>query len=113
MDATTAGAQGLTVTAGTGAVTFGGAVGDDRAGEPGGDQPGTTTLGGNVSTDGPQTYNSAVTLAAATVTLNSNVKHGERDDRSGWPGHRRHRNLVLTSGTGDQTLSGDHDDRRT
>ena len=73
VDAAAAGAESLTVNAGsTGAVTFGDKVG--------GSQPlltlavtGPTTLDSNVSTDGAQTYHSAVTLGGALVTLNSNV----------------------------------------
>ncbi len=66
------GANTLIVNAGTaGVVNFGSTVG---AATPLSSLTvtGTTTLGGNVSTDGAQTYNSAVTLAAASVTLNSN-----------------------------------------
>ena len=73
VDATTAGAQGLTVAAGTGAVTFGGAVGGSKAlanllvtGT------GPTTLDGNVTTTGVQSYGSAVTLGTTDTLTTTN-----------------------------------------
>ncbi|HVC59379.1 MAG TPA: hypothetical protein VND19_03305, partial [Acetobacteraceae bacterium] len=71
VDATTAGVQGLTVNAGTGTVTFAAAVGGSQA-LASLTVTGPTTLDAGVSTDGGQTYNSAVTLAN-TLTLNSNA----------------------------------------
>ena len=65
------GGFGLTVNAGTGAVTFGGVVG--------GTTPlaslavtGPTTLDGFVTTTGTQTYNSAVTLGATDTLTTTN-----------------------------------------
>ena len=66
VNATTAGSQGLTVTAGTGTVTFGGAVGGSQK-LASLTVTGPTTLDGNVTTSGAQTYNSAVTLGATDV----------------------------------------------
>ena len=74
MDGTAVGVQSLTVAANTGAVTFGGAVGGDvRLATF--TVTGATTLLGNVTTFGKQTYNSAVTLGATATmtTLNSGV----------------------------------------
>jgi filamentous hemagglutinin family protein len=113
VDATTAGGQGLTVGAGTGAVTFANTVG----GTPTSNTAlaslavtGPTTLEGNVSTDGPQAYNSAVTLNAPTtgaITLNSNFNNtanGTIVFAGAITGGTN--SLTLTSGSGDQTLSG-------
>ena len=73
VDGTTAGGQALTVTAGTGTVTFGGAVGGNVALSTL-SVTGPTTLAGNVTTTGAQTYNSAVTLGAtATMTTSNNA----------------------------------------
>ena len=73
VDATTAGVQGLTVSAGTGAVTFGSAVGGSKAlanlmvtGT------GPTTLDGNVTTTGVQSYGGAVTLGATDTLTTTN-----------------------------------------
>src|SRR5439155_3468133 len=66
------GAFGLTVNAGSGTVTFGGAVG--------GTTPlaslavtGPTTLDANVTTSGAQTYHSAVTLGGTATLLTTNA----------------------------------------
>ena len=73
VDGTTAGGQALTVTAGTGTVTFGGAVGGNVALSTL-SVTGPTTLAGNVTTTGAQTYNSAVTLGATgTLTTSNNA----------------------------------------
>ena len=73
VDATTAGAQGLTVSAGTGAVTFGGSVGGSKAlvnllvtGT------GPTALDGNVTTTGAQSYGGTVTLGASDTLTTTN-----------------------------------------
>ena len=74
LDGTTAGGQSLTVTAGNGIVTFGGAVGANVAlGTL--SVTGPTTLLGDVQTIGKQTFNSAVTLGAtaAVTALNNSV----------------------------------------
>ena len=73
VDGTTAGGQPLTVTAGNGTVTFSGAVGANVALSTL-SVTGPTTLAGDVTTTGTQTYNSAVTLGAtATVTTLNNT----------------------------------------
>lgn len=66
VDGTTEGGQSLTVTAGTGSVTFGGAVGANIALTTL-SVIGPTTLFGDVKTIGKQTYNSAVTLGATAA----------------------------------------------
>jgi hypothetical protein len=56
----------------SGATIFGGAVGGKVAlGGLTTDAPGTTSLGGNVTTKGNQSFNDPVTLTAAAVTLTS------------------------------------------
>ena len=83
VDAATAGVQGLTVAAGTGAVTFGGAVGGSKAlanlmltGT------GAATLDGNVTTAGAQSYGGPVTLgnSIALATTNNAVGFAGRVD---------------------------------
>jgi len=67
------------VTAGSGNVTFTGAVGNANAlGAIAIDTTGTTTLGGNVTTTGAQTYNDAVELNndIAMNTTNANIYFG-------------------------------------
>ena len=106
VDATAAGGQGLIVNAGTGAVTLGGVVGGSQA-LASLVVTGPTKLDADVSTEGNQTYNSAVTLGAATVTLNSNANttgNGAIDFGGQITGGTDA--LALTSGTGNQTLSG-------
>ena len=97
VDATSAGIQGLTVAAGTGAVTFGSTVGA-TAKLASLTVTGPTTLGGNVTTSGAQAYNSAVTLAAsdALTTTNAAVTFGVTVDATvaGAQG------LVVSTGSG-------------
>src|SRR5439155_22492803 len=66
VDATTSGIEGLTVAAGTGSVTFGGAVGGTTA-LASLAVTGPTTLDANVTTSGAQAYNDPVTLGASTI----------------------------------------------
>ena len=67
----TTGAEGLTVSAGTGAVTFGSTVGGTKA-LASLAVTGPTTLDGNVTTTGAQSYNSAVTLGATDTLTTAN-----------------------------------------
>ncbi|MGE4351518.1 MAG: filamentous hemagglutinin N-terminal domain-containing protein, partial [Bdellovibrionales bacterium] len=65
----------LSINAGDGSVTFGGAVGTNKALSSLSVTAGTTAInGGAVTTDGAQTYNSPVTLGSASTTLT--VKSG-------------------------------------
>jgi hypothetical protein len=105
VDAATAGVQGLTVDAGTGAVSFGGAVGGSR---PLADLlvtgSGTVTLGGNITTSGVQSYGGAVTLGATDTltTTNSAVDFARTVDAAtaGVQG------LTVAAGTGAVTFGG-------
>ncbi len=105
VDATAAGAQGLTVNAGTGVVTFGAAVGGTTP-LAGLVVTGPTVLDANVTTNGLQTYNSAVTLGAAAVTLNSDSAGANGAITLNGQVTGGANSLVLTSGSGAQTLSG-------
>ena len=68
---------------------------------------GPTALDGDVSTQGAQTFNSAVTLGAATVTLNSTpTPWGTGRSTSPPQITGGTDSLALTSGSGNQTLSG-------
>ncbi|MCX7262440.1 MAG: autotransporter-associated beta strand repeat-containing protein, partial [Burkholderiales bacterium] len=81
VDGTASGAQSLTVTSGTGAVSFGSTVGNTAAlssitisgGATSTEQ--TTTLGGNVTTSGNQSFGGNLTLDANTV-LTSTANSG-------------------------------------
>jgi hypothetical protein len=68
---TTAGANSLSVNT-SGATTFGGVIGGKLAlGGLTTDAPGTTSLGGSVTTTGNQSFNDPLTLTAAAITLTS------------------------------------------
>ena len=102
VDAATAGVQGLTVAAGTGAVTFGGVVGGSKAlanlmltGT------GPTTLDGDVTTTGAQNYGGPVTLGASTTLTTTNAALALLGQVTGGTF-----SLTLSTGTGAQTLSG-------
>ena len=70
VDAATAGGQGLVANAGSGAVTFGGAVGGSQAlANLTVTGPGPTRLDGNVTTTGVQNYGGAVTLGATDTLM--------------------------------------------
>ena len=101
VDGTTAGAQGLTVGAGTGAVTFGAAVGGAQS-LANLTVTGPTTLSGNITTTGTQTFNNAVTLAAdATIaTTNSAVDFAGTVDDTTAGGQA----LTVNAGTGAVTF---------
>ena len=102
VDAATTGVQGLTVSAGTGAVTFGGTVGGSKAlanlmltGT------GPTTLDGNVTTTGAQSYGGPVTLGASDILTTMNAALALLGQVTGGTF-----SLTLSTGTGAQTLSG-------
>ena len=93
--------EGLTVSAGTGAVTFGNTVGGTAA-LASLTVTGPTTLDGNVTTTGAQSYNSAVTLGATDTLTTTNSagrfrQHGGRCDAES-------QGLTVSAGTGAVTF---------
>src|SRR5579859_2818461 len=100
VDGTTPGAQSLTAKAGTGAVTFGAAVGGSKS-LSSLSVTGPTTLNGNITTTGTQTFNNTVTLAAPTTLATTNAAIQLLGQVTGGAN-----SLQLSSGSGNQTLSG-------
>ncbi|HEX3881015.1 MAG TPA: filamentous hemagglutinin N-terminal domain-containing protein, partial [Stellaceae bacterium] len=108
VDAATAGDQGLTVAAGTGAVTFGGPVGSQQA-LASLNVTGPTAIQANVISTGAQTYNSAVTLGVgatpATIALsttNAAVDFVDRVDAA----TLQDQGLTVNAGAGTVTFGG-------
>ncbi|OZB73242.1 MAG: hypothetical protein B7X33_00250, partial [Lysobacterales bacterium 13-68-4] len=120
-------ARDLTVSTGTGNVTFTGALGSNTTNGSLGavainstgatlfgssvaaaslttNTGGTTTLGGNVTTSGAQTYNDALKLGAnvALATTNSAVLFGSTVDNASTTA----RNLTVNTGSGNVTFTG-------
>ena len=95
---------GLTVNAGTGMVTFGGAVGGTTPLASLTVVTGPTTLAGNVTTSGSQTYNSAVTLNATDTltTTNSAIDFVSTVDAT----TAGNQGLTVSTGTGAVTFGG-------
>ncbi|THD04853.1 beta strand repeat-containing protein, partial [Rhodanobacter lindaniclasticus] len=126
VDNATTTARALTVNAGSGAVTFGGAVGSDptngalgalivnstgltsfgnvAAASLATNAGGSTLLGGNITTSGTQTYNDAVTLGSNAVltTTNSAVNFAGTVDNATTTA----RALTVNAGTGAVTFGG-------
>src|SRR6185437_8998394 len=95
----------LTISAGTGAVTFGGAVGGGTNGaltSLSSTGAGAVTLGGNVTTTGAQSYTGAVLLGgnATLQTTNSNVSFGSTVDNATGTAET----LTISAGSGATSL---------
>ena len=104
VDAATTGAEGLTLDAGSGTVTFGGPVGGTNSLATLTVTGPTAINGGVVTTTGGQSYDNAVTLGADSTltTSNSAVNFASTVD-SAAPGAET---LTINAGTGNVTFGG-------
>ncbi|MGC8539759.1 MAG: beta strand repeat-containing protein [Phycisphaerae bacterium] len=104
VDALTAGAEGLTLNAGAGAVTFGGAVGGLNSLAALTVSGPTVINGGEVTTTGAQIYDNAVALGADSIlaTANSAVNFASTVDSASPTAET----LTINAGTGTVTFGG-------
>ncbi len=104
VDALTAGAEGLTLNAGTGTVTFGGAVGGLNSLAALTVSGPTVINGGDVTTTGTQIYDNGVALGADSIlaTTNSAVNFASTVDSASPTAE----SLTINAGTGTVTFGG-------